>query len=126
MNELDKQTILVVDDGKMNRKILSEIFKNDCHVLLADDGPQALEIAKEHLPDVILLDVVMPEMSGHEVIKHLKNDDLTRAIPVLFITGLDTIEDEEKGLNLGAADYVTKLSKPGLVISCGWFTSKNF
>jgi diguanylate cyclase (GGDEF)-like protein len=77
-------------------------------VILAKSGEQALALAAQHLPDLILLDVVMPEITGYEVLRQLKSDRRTAAISVIFITGLDTPEDEEHGLTLGASDYITK------------------
>ncbi|MEW6677430.1 MAG: diguanylate cyclase [Pseudomonadota bacterium] len=108
-------TLLVVDDEKQNRTLLTELLRPDYQVILAKNGVQALSRAQEHLPDLILLDVMMPEMDGYEVIHALKENDLTRDIPVIFITALDSAEDEEKGLELGAVDYISKPFRPSIV-----------
>lgn len=109
------QTVLVVDDEKQNRMLLAELIKDDCRVILAKNGQQAIERAREQHPDLILLDVMMPEMTGHVVIQALKQDDETRRIPVIFISALDSPADEERGLDLGAVDYITKPFHPSIV-----------
>jgi len=109
------QTVLVVDDEKQNRSLLAELIKDDCRVILARNGAQALERAHELQPDLILLDVMMPEMNGYDVIQALKQEDDTRRIPVIFISALDSPADEERGLDLGAVDYVTKPFHPSIV-----------
>jgi diguanylate cyclase (GGDEF)-like protein len=101
-------TILITDDEKMNVNILGSILSPMYNILISRSGARALELAKEHKPDLILLDVLMPEMSGFEVITKLKETDDTNKIPVIFITGLASTEDEEKGFFLGAVDYITK------------------
>jgi diguanylate cyclase (GGDEF)-like protein len=108
-------TLLVVDDEKQNRTLLTELLRSDYHIILAKHGTQALERAQEHLPELILLDVLMPEMDGYAVIRALKEDDRTRDIPVIFITALDSAEDEERGLELGAVDYISKPFRPSIV-----------
>jgi len=109
------QTVLVVDDEKQNRMLLAELIKDDCRVILAKNGQQAIERAREQHPDLILLDVMMPEMTGYVVIQALKQDDETRRIPVIFISALDSPADEERGLDLGAVDYITKPFHPSIV-----------
>ncbi|MBF0274225.1 MAG: diguanylate cyclase [Nitrospinae bacterium] len=111
----EKQVIIVADDEKSNRVLLNELLKDRYRIILAKDGKQALARAQEFLPDLILLDVIMPVMDGHETIKMLKNDDKTRNIPVIFISGLDSTEDEQTGLDLGAADYISKPFHPAIV-----------
>jgi diguanylate cyclase (GGDEF)-like protein len=109
MSEGKKEfTILVADDEKMNVNILGSILSPLYNLLISRNGTRALELAKEHKPDLILLDVLMPDMNGFEVIKKLKESDITDKIPVIFITGLTGSEDEEKGFFLGAVDYITK------------------
>lgn len=108
-------TVLVVDDEKPNRDLLVELLKHDCRVILAKNGAQAIDRAHEMQPDLILLDVLMPDMSGHQVIQALKHDDATRQIPVIFVSALDAPEDEERGLDLGAVDYITKPFHPSIV-----------
>lgn len=108
-------TVLVVDDEKQNRTLLAELLKDECRVILAKNGEQALERAREQSPDLILLDVLMPDIDGFQVIQMLKNDDLTRNIPVIFISALDSPIDEERGLDLGAVDYIGKPFHPPIV-----------
>jgi diguanylate cyclase (GGDEF)-like protein len=103
-----KPNVLIVDDEKSNLKILSEILKEDANVLIAKNGMQAINKAKQLQPTLILLDVVMPQMDGFDVIQALKNNEETHAIPVIFITGLNDVDNEEKGFSLGACDYIQK------------------
>ncbi len=116
MQQEDKARILIVDDEKMNLKVLADLLKDEYSPVLARSGIQALKHALgDSPPDLILLDVVMPEMGGYEVIKILKNTDKTNKIPVIFVTALNSIEDEEHGLKLGAVDYITKPFSPPIV-----------
>lgn len=108
-------TLLIADDEKQNRTLLLELLKNDYRIILAKNGVQALERAREHAPDLILLDVMMPEMDGYATIHQLKEEENTRDIPVIFISALDSASDEEKGLELGAVDYITKPFHPSIV-----------
>jgi len=108
MNEDEKYSILVVDDERANIRALSYVLMPDYTVFMAKDGRTALEMARNVAPDLILLDILMPDMSGYEVIAELKNSDLTMDIPVIFITGLGSVADEEKGFLMGAVDYITK------------------
>ncbi|MBE0583255.1 MAG: diguanylate cyclase, partial [Desulfofustis sp.] len=108
--------ILIVDDEKMNLKVLADLLKDEYVPVLARNGEQAIQHAlSETPPDLILLDVIMPQMGGYEVIKYLKNNDKTKNIPVIFVTALSSIEDEEFGLRLGAVDYITKPFSPPIV-----------
>ncbi len=109
------QSVLVVDDEKQNRALLAELLATECRVILAKNGVQALERAQEQAPDLILLDVMMPDMSGYQVIQALQQDDATRQIPVIIISALDAPADEERGLDLGAVDYITKPFHPSIV-----------
>lgn len=104
----EKPTILLVDDEKANLKILSELLKSDAQIIVAKSGDQAITKAVEMCPDIILLDVIMPDMDGFDVIKVLKSNAATHSIPVIFITGLADANFEEKGLQLGACDYIQK------------------
>lgn len=110
MNNLipKRQTILVIDDEKANLKILSELFKSKVNIILAKNGTQGIEKIIKFKPDLILLDIIMPGMSGFDVITQLKSNEETSAIPVIFITGLTDVVDESKGLALGACDYIQK------------------
>lgn len=108
MKILKKPTILVVDDTASNIDILLETLGDDYEIMVALDGETALNQAKESQPDIILLDIMMPEMDGYEVCKRLKEDNVTKEIPVIFVTAMNELVDEEKGLELGAIDYITK------------------
>ena len=108
-------TILIADDEKINVEVLGSILSPMYNLLIAKNGTRALELAKEHKPDLILLDVIMPDKTGFEVIQKLKKSDITARIPVIFITGLSGAEDEEKGFILGAVDYITKPFKEAIV-----------
>ncbi|MGD9369658.1 MAG: response regulator, partial [Desulfobacteraceae bacterium] len=103
-----KAKILIVDDYADAIRILSEELQPDYQVFAATDGPQALERVAANRPDLILLDVVMPGMSGHEVCRRLKDNKHTRDIPVIFITSKGEEQDETEGFALGAVDYITK------------------
>ncbi|MTV36526.1 diguanylate cyclase domain-containing protein [Duganella radicis] len=108
MNFAGTQKVLVADDDIVNRQVLAELLKPEHTVLLAKNGEQALERAARHLPDLILLDVVMPDMDGYEVLRRLRADAQTAHITVIFISGLGRPEDEANGLKMGAADYISK------------------
>ena len=108
MSNLKKFCILIIDDEKSNIIELTDILEAEYNVLAIKDSKKALETAERQMPDLILLDIIMPDMDGYEVITALKNNRKTCDIPVIFITGLDSIDAEEKGLSLGAADYITK------------------
>jgi CheY-like chemotaxis protein len=113
-----KATILVVDDTPQNLDILVSLLSHIYRVKVANSGPKALRIAKgQQKPDLILLDIMMPEMDGHEVLRELKKDAETKDIPVIFCTAMHEVQDEEKGLAMGAVDYVTKPISPPLVMA---------
>lgn len=103
------QSIIIVDDTPANLELLSGALK-ECgyRVRPASSGKLALQAAQNDPPDLILLDIMMPEMDGYEVCRHLKENEITKDIPVIFITSMDKDNDEEKGLLLGAVDYITK------------------
>jgi putative two-component system response regulator len=112
----DKPVVLAVDDTPANLDILGTILRDDYKVKVARDGSKALDLAKrEPKPDVILLDIMMPGLSGYEVCEQLKADPETSSIPVIFITAKTEIEDEQRGLALGAVDYITKPFHPDIV-----------
>ena len=116
--EKPKSRVLVVDDTPDNILLLSETLKETYHVQVANNGPRAIQLAqKTPAPDLILLDVMMPEMDGYEVCRILKADPATARIPIIFVTALTSSGDEELGLGLGAVDYVTKPFNPTLVLS---------
>lgn len=111
-----KPTILIVDDEAANIKILLQTLKDDYELMVAKNGPQALKhVFSESRPDLILLDVVMPEMDGHQVCRELKAAPGVCDIPVMFITSMTEAEDEAYGLELGAVDYISKPFNPMIV-----------
>jgi putative two-component system response regulator len=111
-------TILIVDDTPENLSLLSELLQPDYRVRATSSARRALEVAaSEPRPDLILLDVMMPDMDGYEVIRQLQADARTADIPVIFVTALESIIDEERGLALGAVDYITKPLKPAIVLA---------
>ena len=108
-DEITKPLILIVDDTPTNIQVLAENLINDYRVKVAVSGEAALAaIAKQGLPDLILLDVMMPDMDGYEVCRRLKANPQTSAIPVIFVSALNDAADEERGLDLGALDYIVK------------------
>jgi len=115
MNQQNKNSVLIVDDEKSNIIALTNILNTEYSVHAVRDSRETVEVAEEDMPDVILLDVLMPEMDGYAVITALKKSEKAQDIPVIFITGLDSIDSEEKGLALGAADYITRPFSPAIV-----------
>ena len=111
----EKRVVLVVDDDTSNLMELTHLLRPDYKVYAVKEGNSALRNANEYLPDVILLDVVMPDMSGFEVLAELKNSDITKEIPVIFITGMKDSIDEIEGLTMGAVDYIRKPFDAGIV-----------
>jgi len=114
----DRPTILIVDDTPTNIQVLAEVLREHYRIKVATSGKTALSIANapESRPDLILLDVMMPEMDGYEVCRRLKHAPDTQHIPVIFVTARGDVSDEEHGLLLGAADYITKPIKAGIVL----------
>ena len=110
-----RPTLLLVDDVPSNIQLLHDVLKESYELYFATSGAQALELAAQRRPDLILLDVMMPEMDGYEVCRRLKQSPDTRALPVVFITALGEEEDETRGLALGAVDYLTKPINPAIV-----------
>lgn len=111
-----KPRILIVDDTPANIKILADLLRKDYLLSVATSGADALEIAcGEDPPDLVLLDVMMPEMDGYEVCRRLKAEPKTRDIPVIFVTAMNEVDDETKGFSLGAVDYITKPIRPPIV-----------
>ena len=117
-DQTEKQTILVVDDTPENIDVLSGVLRPDYKVKAALNGEKALKIAAgTPKPDMILLDIMMPGMDGYEVCRRLKSDPATKKIPIIFITAKSEVEDEKKGLDLGAVDYITKPISPPIVLA---------
>ena len=109
----ERPTILVVDDSPDNLTLMGDLLMNDYKIKVANNGEKALKLAgAENPPTLILLDIMMPGMDGYEVCRRLKADEHTRDIPVIFLTALTDMEDEKKGLELGAVDYITKPISP--------------
>ncbi|MFM9971446.1 MAG: response regulator [Burkholderiales bacterium] len=115
---MKKATILVVDDAPENLTLMSDLLKDVYRVKVANSGEHALRIAASGSPpDLILLDIMMPGMNGYEVCRRLKEDSRTIGIPVIFLTAKAELEDEKKGLELGAVDYITKPISPPIVMA---------
>ncbi len=111
----EKQKILIVDDTPANIQILDETLKDEYEIYFSLNGKDALQNAATVIPDLILLDIMMPEMDGYEVCRTLKKNSLLMDIPVIFITALDQADHETKGLELEAVDYITKPFNPAIV-----------
>ena len=110
--------ILIVDDVPENLSVLGELLQPTYRVRAANSGARALQIANSPPPpDLILLDVMMPGMDGYQVLRELRDNATTRDIPVIFVTAMDGTDDEEKGLDLGAVDYITKPIRPAIVLA---------
>ena len=102
-------TVLVVDDNQQNLELLLAYLEDmDCETVPASDGPQALKIVAENPPDLILLDVMMPKMSGFEVCRRIKNDPKTTDIPIIMVTALNEFGDIERGIDSGTDDFLSK------------------
>ena len=115
---MNSATILIVDDEPANLSMLSHLLRPDYQVRAANSGESALRVAtSEPRPDLILLDVMMPGMDGYMVLERLRKNPATVDIPVFFVTALTDVDDEERGLALGAADYITKPIKPAVVLA---------
>ncbi|WP_159982440.1 MULTISPECIES: diguanylate cyclase [unclassified Novosphingobium] len=112
---MTRATILIVDDEISNIEIMNAVLEDDYEVCFSTSGEQALETARTTLPDLVLLDVLMPGIDGFEVCRQLKGDPLLADIPVIFTTGLGDTADEMRGLSLGAIDYVTKPIQPAIL-----------
>ncbi len=104
----NRSRILIVDDERININILNALLKTDYKIMVATDGEQAIEAAINGQPDLILLDILLPGLDGHQVSRKLKSDPATRAIPIIFITAMGDAENETMGFSLGAVDYIPK------------------
>jgi len=113
--DTEQRTILIVDDSPNNIRILSECLHHEYQIIFATNGDDALERALTQAPDLILLDIMMPNMDGYEVCTKLKATPCTKETPIIFITSMDREENETAGLKLGAIDYITKPINPHLV-----------
>lgn len=114
----EKATVLVVDDTPENLTLMAALLKDTYKVKVANHGDKGLKIAmSDNPPDLILLDIMMPDIDGYEVCRRLKAHAATRDIPVIFLTAKSEVEDEKQGLELGAADYITKPISPPIVMA---------
>lgn len=107
--------LLIVDDQPTNVRVLHQLFRFECDVFMATSGEQAISVCRTQLPDLVLLDVVMDDIDGHEVCRRLKADPLTMNIPIIFITAKGEQDDEAFGLELGAVDFISKPFNPVIV-----------
>jgi putative two-component system response regulator len=111
-------TVLVVDDTPDNLMLIAELLKDKYRVKAANSGEKALRLLQaDPLPDLILLDIMMPGLSGYDVAEQLKFDPRIRHIPIIFLTAMTATEDEIRGLSLGAADYITKPIIPPILMA---------
>ncbi len=118
MAKEDKPKILIVDDEKVNIDVLVGLLGDHAKTVAAKNGELAFKrLEKPPLPDLILLDIMMPGMDGFEVCRRLKKDTATADIPVIFITGMDAPEDETRALKVGAVDYIRKPFCPSVVLA---------
>ncbi len=112
----DKATVLVVDDTPNDLSLIARLLRTDYRVLVAMGGEAGLSVARSApAPDLILLDIMMPDIDGYEVCRRLRDDPATRAIPVIFLTAKNSAADEQKGFALGAVDYITKPVSPPIL-----------
>src|ERR1035438_3622341 len=107
----ERPTVLVVDDTPANLSLLSNLLKDQYRIKVANNGIKALELAAAAPPDLVLLDIMMPEMDGYEVCRRLKASEATRLVPIIFLTAKAEIEDEELGFSVGAVDFIHKRSE---------------
>lgn len=113
-----REVVLVIDDTAENLALISEVLRGEFKVKVAPGGARGLQLAQASTPpDLVLLDIMMPEMDGYEVLRQLRADPRTRDIPVIFLTAMSSVEEERRGLELGAVDYITKPISPPLVQS---------
>jgi putative two-component system response regulator len=115
--ENERPTVLVVDDTPANLSLLNNLLKEQYRIKVASNGIKALELAAAAPPDMVLLDIMMPEMDGYEVCLRLKADPRTERIPVIFLTAKNSVEDEERGLLMGAVDFIHKPISPPIVLA---------
>ena len=113
---IPKQCVLVVDDSPENIDLLSEVLRDDYRIRVATSGEKALKIVySDEPPDLILLDIMMPGLSGLEICRRLKANPDRRRIPIIFVTAMSSVDDEKRGLDIGAVDYITKPISPPIV-----------
>ena len=113
----EQPSILVIDDTPGNLSLLNQLLREHYRVKLANSGPRGLELAAMAPPDLILLDIMMPGISGLEICRRLKANPDRRRIPIIFVTAMSSTEDERRGLEIGAVDYITKPISPPIVMA---------
>ncbi|MCL2663050.1 MAG: response regulator [Oscillospiraceae bacterium] len=114
MSEI-KNSILIVEDSEVSISVLTDILGDSYNLHVARNGLEGIDMARSIIPDLMLLDIILPQMDGYEVIKVLKNEPKTSGIPIIFVTALKSVDDERKGLQLGADDYINKPYDPLVV-----------
>ncbi|MCK9238339.1 MAG: two-component system response regulator [Thiopseudomonas sp.] len=112
---IKKHSLLLIDDEATNLQLLRHTLQDEYRLVFAKDGKTALKLAQQEQPDLILLDIMMPDMSGYDVCEQLKNIQALRHVPIIFVTALSDSGDEQKGFALGAVDYITKPFNPAIV-----------
>jgi len=112
---MKENSVLIIDDHETTITALQKILSSDFTVFAALNGDEGIKLAERYLPDIILLDILMLEMDGYAVLKELKQNDITKSIPVIFLTALTSDADEERGLAMGAVDYIVKPFSPAIV-----------
>lgn len=118
MSDAQKKRILVVDDEPQNIVVMREILKSGYTVIAATDGARALSVAQSSSPpDLVMLDIMMPGLDGYEVLRRLRADPRTAAMPVVLVTAKDQIDDKLTGYKLGSSDYITKPVDPAFVLA---------
>lgn len=115
MNEVDKARLLVVDDEPVNLRVLKQLLGHEYTLYFAKNGPEAIKLAEEQLPNLILMDVMMPGMTGFDACKHMKGTESLQRIPIIFVTALNDATDEAEGFAVGGVDYITKPISPPVV-----------
>ncbi len=111
----ERQKILIIDDTPANIQVLNGVLRDDYGVHFATNGEEGISLARKEAPDLILLDIMMPGVDGYDVCRQLKSDPRTGQIPVIFITAMSDVEDEARGLDCGAVDYITKPISPPIL-----------
>ena len=110
-----KQLICIVDDDLVNAEVLSSVLADDYRICVANNGTEAIEMISKELPDLVLMDIMMPDIDGFEVCEIIKEQAETAEIPVIFLTGLEDQGDQEKGFDMGAMDFISKPIQPKAV-----------
>lgn len=115
---IENSSVLIVDDSSEMLHIIAELLKKEFSIKVAKTGQMALKIAQSNTPpDLILLDIMLPDIDGYEVCRQLKKDPTTETIPVIFLTSKNEVEDEARGLGIGAADYIIKPVYPAILMA---------